>query len=403
MLHVGKYYPPFAAGIEHFMSDLLPALCQKGLGVSALVHNHRMSLMGNVRSLSVAGTTEHVRAHRSVQLYRAPCLGQLLYSPVSPQFPYWLDKVIKRERPQILHLHMPNTSAFWALFMPAARRIPWVVHWHADVVSSRFDRRLGIAYGVYRPFEDQVLRRAQVVVATSPPYLESSRTLEPWRAKCCVVPLGVDSARIPNVPRASRQWADSQWGKTDFRILSVGRLTYYKGYEYLIRAMNVVPDARLIIVGDGQRRRFLQALIDESGLHERVTLAGRLSSDSMHALMNTCQCFCLPSIERTEAFGMVLLEAMAHSKPAVVSDIPGSGVSWVVRDGVTGRVVPPADPPSLAHALRELSSDRERLAAMGEQAHQRYQRNFRITSIAEQIARLYNDVREHGEERQVAK
>lgn len=72
---------------------------------------------------------------------------------MSPQFPSWLKRVIRRERPIILHFHLPNTSAFWALAVPEARRLPWVVHWHADVVASDRDQRLKLAYPVYRPLE----------------------------------------------------------------------------------------------------------------------------------------------------------------------------------------------------------------------------------------------------------
>lgn len=394
-LHVGKYYPPFAAGIEHFMADLLPVLARNGMAVAALVHNHVAGLRGRVQSLPVPDggeVTDGGGATPTVRLYRAPCLGQLLYAPLSAQFPFWLRRAIKTERPRILHLHTPNTSAFWALFLPSARRIPWVVHWHADVVSSEFDWRLKVAYPLYRPFEQRLLKKARAVIVTSPTYLEGSRALAPWRDKCQVIPLGIDPARIPEVTGSARRSAEGRWGGSDFRILSVGRLTYYKGYEYLIRALKDLPEARLVIVGEGQRRRALEALIDELALNDRACLAGHLPAEEMHALMATCDCFCLPSIERTEAFGMVLVEAMAHAKPAVVCDIPFSGVGWVVQDEVTGLVVPPADPGALAEAFQTLSGDRDRLARMGEQALKRYRREFRIAGVAETIAGLYANI-----------
>lgn len=394
-LHVGKYYPPFAAGIEHFMADLLPVLARNGMAVAALVHNHVAGLRGRIEFIPVPDTAEAAQGEGSVpsvRLYRAPCLGQLLYAPFSPQFPFWLHRAIKTERPRILHLHMPNTSAFWSLFLPSAHRIPWVVHWHADVVSSDFDWRLKAAYPLYRPFEQRLLQKARAVVVTSPTYIEGSRALAPWRNKCQVIPLGIDPARIPEVTGRARGTAEERWGDSGFRILSVGRLTYYKGYEYLIRSLQELPRARLVIVGEGKRRRVLEELIVALRLNDRVCLSGRLPAEEMHALMATCDCFCLPSIERTEAFGMVLVEAMAHAKPAVVCDIPFSGVGWVVQDKMTGLVVPPADPGALAKAFHTLSTDRDRLARMGEQALKRYRREFRIGGVAEIITRLYANI-----------
>ncbi len=99
-------------------------------------------------------------------IYRAPCYGRLLYAPISPTFPFWLARAIREFQPDLLHLHLPNTSAFWALLVPAARRLPWVIHWHADVVASTIDRRLALAYRLYRPFEQRLLAASR---RSSPP------------------------------------------------------------------------------------------------------------------------------------------------------------------------------------------------------------------------------------------
>lgn len=118
VLHVGKYYPPFAGGMEHFLADLLPALRVHGVVPAALVHDERRGLSGRRPAPS-----------DSPAIYRAPCFGQMLYAPLSPAFPFWLNRAIRDFRPDLLHLHLPNTSAFWALTIPAARRLPWVVQW----------------------------------------------------------------------------------------------------------------------------------------------------------------------------------------------------------------------------------------------------------------------------------
>lgn len=393
-LHVGKYFPPFAGGMELFLSDLLRALAVDGVNVGAVVHDHRRRPRRERQRLPALEARPSESSHKTgpIRIYRVPSFGRVLYAPVSPTFPLWLRAAIRAERPDILHLHLPNTSAFWALLLPEARRIPWVVHWQADVVPSDVDRRLKLGYPLYRPFEQRLLRKADKVIVTSPAYLENSRPLASWRGKCCMVPLGLDPSRMPNVSAKARKEAEEWWGTADFRILSVGRLTYYKGHEYLIKALQDIPEARALIVGEGERRLLLEKTISSLNLDERVLLTGEVSSEHLHALMETCHCVCLPSIERTEAFGIVLLEAMAHRKPAVVCDIRGSGVSWVVRNGKTGRVVPPADPGALSEALRALSSDRQVLSRMGHEGWRRYQEMFRMDRISEEVLQVYGEV-----------
>lgn len=394
-LHVGKYFPPFQGGMENFLADLLDALARRGAAGGAVVHDHVSWWRGAVQRVPVT------RVHRdgdapgdtSIRLYRVPSMGRLLYAPVSPRFPFWLARAIDRERPEVLHLHLPNPSAFWTLFLRDARRLPWVIHWHADVVASEADRRMKVAYPAYAVLERRLLDKARRVIVTSPDYLGGSRALRPWRDKCVVVPLGLSPSRIPKPSERARREAEGYWGDAGFRILSVGRLTYYKGHEYLVKALANLPGVRAVIVGEGARRGVVAREIDRLGLGGRAALTGTLSNELMHALMASCDCFCLPSIERTEAFGVVLIEAMAHGKATVVCDIPGSGVGWVVRDGETGRVVPAADPAALEDAFRRLSADRAGLARMGEAGRRRYRSHFVIDRVADQVLQVYEEVR----------
>lgn len=343
VLHVGKYFLPYAGGMEVFLADLVSACQARGVESAAIVHAHDRD------SVSTGARDE-----AGVEIVRVPSWGRLLYAPISPQFPAWLERTIVRFKPDVLHLHLPNTSAFWALRSEAARNIPWVVHWHSDVVASRLDKRLALAYPFYRPFEQALLSRARAIIATSPPYLEASQALAPWREKCHVIPLGLNPQRCSEPDGAHLAWAESQWGNAQFRILTIGRMTYYKGHETLIRAMAQLPGARLILVGDGERKNRLHALVQTLGLGGRVILAGYRPDPEVCALLASCDAFCLPSIERTEAFGLVLPEAMRFSKPVVASNIPGSGVGWVVRDNETGVLVPPGDADALAAALHKL-------------------------------------------------
>jgi rhamnosyl/mannosyltransferase len=384
VLHLGKYYPPFAGGIEHFLADLLPALQTQGVAAAAVVHDEQP-----FRRSPLPDPAD------PLPIYRAPCHGRLLYAPISPTFPLWLNRAIRAFQPDLLHLHLPNTSAFWALALPAARRLPWVIHWHADVVASLIDRRLALAYRLYRPLEQRLLATSRAIIATSPPYLDASAALAPWRDRCRIIPLGLNPARIPEPDPAARQRAEALWGKTStggeraFRILAVGRLTYYKGHETLIRAATGLPDSRVLIVGTGERRTRLEGLIQSLALSGRVSVPGFQPEADLNALLVSCDVLCLPSLERTEAFGLVLLEAMRFGKPVVVSAIPGSGTGWVVQRAGHGLLVPPGDPVPLAAALRELQADPARRAGLGLAGVTALQEQFGIGPVAAAVIESY--------------
>ena len=381
VLHIGKYYPPFAGGIEHFLADLLPALPAYGVTAAALVHDEQPRRGG-----------QWPAPDATIPIYRAPCHGRLLYAPISPTFPFWLHRAIRAFQPDLLHLHLPNTSAFWALAVPAARRLPWVVHWHADVVASLLDRRLALAYRLYRPLEQRLLAASRAVIATSPPYLDASTALAPWRERCHLIPLGLDPRRIPDPAPAARQRAEAQWGDAPLRVLAIGRLTYYKGHDILIRAAVDLPDSRVLIVGIGEQRARLEGLIETLKLNERVRLPGFQPEADLNALLASCDVLCLPSLERTEAFGLVLLEAMRFSKPAVVSDIPGSGAGWVTQQAGHGLLTPPGDPGRLAAALRELQFDSNRRQSLGQTGAMALQERFGIEPVATAVAALYREI-----------
>ncbi|MEE9418514.1 MAG: glycosyltransferase [Desulfatiglandaceae bacterium] len=366
--------------MENFLRDLLHALQKEGVSVSALVHHHLL------------GEPFCREREDGISIFRAPLRGQVLYAPISPSFPGLLRQSIKSFRPHLVHFHLPNLSAFWSIFIPEVRAIPWVIQWQSDVVASKIDRRMGVAYGLYRPFEQYILRRSRAIVATSRPYLLTSRALAPFMSKCHVVPLGLDPMRLKMPSQDLIKWAEMKWAKGGTRVLAIGRLTYYKGHEVLIQAAVRIPDVRVFIVGEGERRPRLERLVKELGLQERVTLPGLLEESRLHALLATCDCLCLPSIERTEAFGLVLLEAMKYARPVVVSDVPGSGIGWVVRHGKTGLLVRPGDPGELGKALEVMGGMSGLREGMGRAAKERFDEVFQIDQVAQEIAVMYQDI-----------
>lgn len=370
ILHLGKFYPPVPGGIERYLGDLVQA--QQAAGDSPAVLCHADD-----------------RASRSDDpswLMRCPVWFRLLFAPISPQFPLWLARAIRRHDPEVLHLHLPNPSAFAALVLPSARRLPWVVHWHADVETARFPWSLRLVYPVYRIFERAVLERADAVVATSATYLESSRPLSRVRDKVRVIPLGVDPARLPDVPKDE---ADELWPGGGMRVLAIGRLTYYKGFDILIRAVADLPEIALVIVGEGEERPRLERLLDQWGRPRHVRLLGAADDPACQRLLASCDVFCLPSRERTEAFGIVLMEAMRYGKPIVATRLAGSGVPWVAREHDNAVLVPPDDAAALAAALAVLYHDPARRARLAASGYARFVAEFDIGISARALRGLY--------------
>lgn len=377
ILHIGKFYPPVPGGMERFLGDLVEAQRAAGDQVAVLVHDD-----GRVDTRD-----------DPPWLMRCPVWMQLAFAPISPRFVTWLRRAIREHKPDVLHIHMPNVSAFWALLLPSARRIPWVLHWQSDVEPSRFRISLRLLYPHYHIFERAMLERSECVVVTSSEYLEASRTLAPWRLKCHVVPLGVSPARLPEI--AAEDTA-GLWSEGSFRVLAIGRLAYYKGFDTLVRAVIGDPRKELVIVGAGEERGRLEKLLAQAGHPAHVRLIGAADDATCHRLLASCDVFCLPSKERTEAFGLVLVEAMRYGKPILASDLAGSGMTAVAREGQNAVLVPPEDVARWTAALDELARHPAQRHLLGQLGYQRYLREFDIAAVARQIHELYQQVRRAG-------
>ena len=379
VLHIGKYFSPFKGGMENYLRDTMATLCRRGVKCAALVHNHDLSFKNSYENFKSDGS--------HFKIVRAGVIFRLLYTPISPTFPLLLNKLLKGFQPDVLHIHLPNPSAICVLALTRAKNIPWVLHWHADIVTSA--PLMKFIYFFYRPLERKLLIRANTIVVTSEAYRDSSEPLSGFLHKCQVVPLGIDSRRLKS-KMDSFSLPESADERRNLNVLAVGRLTYYKGFEYLIRATAQVAAVKVSIVGTGDREKDLKTLVAGLGLENRVIFHGSLSDQELIKHFLQCDCVCLPSIERTEAFGIVLLEAMYFSKATLVSDVPGSGMGAIVDDGVTGIKVEPANPESLAKALDYMAKNRDIVDRMGQCGKQEFERHFEIGHSINSLIKIYD-------------
>jgi rhamnosyl/mannosyltransferase len=257
----------------------------------------------------------------------------------------------------------------------AVPTVPVVITYQSDVVKQRTLLRF------YRPVLRTVLRRAARILVTSDAYLESSPWLQPVRDRCRIVPLGIDQRPFITLERRGD-------GKT---ILFVGRFRYYKGLQYLVEAMPRIPGAILLLVGSGPMEADLRERAGALGLVDRVRFIGGVTDEELPHYYERADIFVLPASERSEAFGLVLVEACASALPCVSTEL-GTGTSYVNSDGETGFVVTPRDPNALADACNALLSNPRLRQKMGTQARLRAQTLFDIRRVAAEVGAVYHEV-----------
>lgn len=306
-----------------------------------------------------------------VPVLRAGRMATIASTPISIRLPFEL----RRLRPDIVHLHSPYPVGEMSsmLAVPGVRT---VITYHSDVVRQRILLRL------YGPAFKRVLRRASRILVTSKPYLDSSPWLQPVRDRCQVVPLGIDLAPFAAVHGRSD-------GKT---LLFVGRFRYYKGLQYLVQAMPMLPDARLLLVGTGPMEQRLRDQVDSLGLARRIQFVPGVTDEQLPDYYAQADVFVLPACERSEAFGLVLAEACASGLPCVSTEL-GTGTSYVNQDGATGLVVPPAQPAALAAACGKLLADARLRSDYGRRARERAAALFDIRRVAAEVAAVYRSLR----------
>jgi rhamnosyl/mannosyltransferase len=173
-------------------------------------------------------------------------------------------------------------------------------------------------------------------------------------------------------------------------VFALGRMIYYKGFDVLVRAVSQLGDDTVILLGgSGELQEPLRKLARELGVEHKVDFLGRVSDADLPAYYMAADVFCLPSLMRSEAFGLVMVEAMSFSKPVVATRIPGSGVTWVNVHGETGLNAEPGDAEDLARTLRELLDDPERARAMGAAGRRRFEQHLTLEKMIDATLAAY--------------
>jgi len=310
-----------------------------------------------------------------VKVLKCGSLGTLFKCPISPSFILNFRKMSKKA--DVIHIHLPFPLADLACLLSGyGGRV--VVSWHSDIVHQKKLLKL------YKPLLMRFLKRADIILAATEGHIKSSKFLQKFKDKCMIIPYGLDInnyLRHKSKPVLTERLQD----KSAVKILFTGRLVYYKGVDVLLKAFSkVTENCELFIVGTGTLEPELKADVKRLGLSGKVHFMGNLGDDSLKSAFHDCDILVLPSVENSEAFGIVQLEAMICGKPVINTSLP-TGVPYVSIDCVTGLTVPPNNANELAQCMNVLAECPDLRKKYGENGRRRVMEKFNNEKILNDV------------------
>lgn len=359
VLHIGKFYPPHKGGMESHLQVLCEELSHT-ISPSVVVANDGRSRLNE----TVAG----------IPVSR---LGTKLTLAAAPLCPDMIG-CIRDADVDLIHVHLPNPGAVLA-YLASGHKGPLVVTYHSDTPRQRILSKL------FEPLLHRFLSKASAILVTSANYLETSSVLRKHRERCRIVPLGIRLGEFTTCDSGAARRIREKYGNRI--ILAVGRLVYYKGFNHLVEAMAKV-DGHLLLIGEGPLRAELEQLTRACGSADRVHFLGMVSSEDFPPYYHAVDAFVLPSVARSEAFGIVQIEAMAAGLPVINTQLD-SGVPFVSLHGVTGLTVPPGDSAALASAINLVLTDAALRAQYGAAARVRATEMFSAETMTNQTLDAY--------------
>ena len=367
ILHIGKYYPPYFGGIEKVNFDLVEGLNEAGVETDVICFNNKYKTVVEKGDYSI------FRMSRIIEIFSVPF-----------SLSYYIKLLFIVNNYDIVHLHLPNPSAAISLLLTNFKG-KIILHWHSDVIKQKFFNK------IYSPFDNFLKGKAKIIIVTSKNYLDNSKDLRNYKEKCKVIPIGIDNSELFSDNSFFKELKNEYKGKKI--IFSLGRLTYYKGFDYLIDAAKELKDDTLILLGGtGELYSDLKNQIINAGLQNKIRLLGKIPFNHVESYFKLADIFCLPSVHKSEAFGVVLIEAMSLGCPQVVFNIKGSGVPWVVENNKTGLVVESINSKLLAKKLNLLISDDNLLEEFSSQSINRYNVLFKKQEMISKTLELYNKI-----------
>lgn len=390
--HIVCTYPPYYAGMGNVVFQTVSHLAELGHEVEVLTPDYYPAeeiKSGTERSEEVHEEKTQEKIDYATRLKPALQYGNAAYIP---QIQNELDRF------DLVHLHYPffgvaNLIRKWKSRNP---KKPLVITYHMDTRAPSWK---GLFFKYYGKFwMPRILRPADKLIVSSFDYLEKSDAGFLYKEnpnQWLELPFGVDLEKFQPRERLEALMNQHQLSSDFPIILFVGGMDaahYFKGVPVLVSALRFLKDnntpIQCVFVGEGSLREDFETQTKFVGLEKFVRFAGKVSDEELPYYYNLSDLFILPSTNQGEAFGMVLLEAMASGVPVVATDLPG--VRTVARDA--GAVVKPNDPGELANAILEFFSDRDRTADWQARARQTAEGKYNWGKIVSRLSDVYEEL-----------
>jgi glycosyltransferase involved in cell wall biosynthesis len=368
--HVAPYFHPHIGGVESHVLTLSEGLARNGHEVTVYTSNY-------------AKLKEQEIFH-GIKIKRLKQVANIFSTPITPS----LKKAFGGKDHEIVHAHTPPPlSAYYSAKACKRSKIPFVVTFHCDLELPGVLGKM--ATQLYqRTLSRYTFKRADRIIVHTKTYGATSRTI--WKYDVGVIPSAVNPDRFGgNIGTAEIREKHGLKGKRV--VLFVGRLVFHKGLDYLIdSAKHASDDVRYLIVGSGDHLEKLRKRARAISLEDKVIFTGSVAYDDIPKYYAVCDVFVLPSVSRLEAFGLVVLEAMASSRPVIVSNIPG--VMELVTDGLEGLHAEPMNPEDIADKINMLLSDDALRRKMGENGRKKIEQEFTWDKVVKLVEDVYKEL-----------
>jgi len=398
ILQINKFYPPHLGGVETIVKDITDGL------------NSRAGFEVDVLACESSADDKKNSAH----IYRAKTRFKILGMPLSFDFFRLFFKLEKNY--DALFFHHPFPLAF--LTTPFLKNKKIFVWYHSDIIRQKIGRL------IFYPFIRLGLKKATKIFVSGAALPANSRLLKKYAAKCVVIPFGLPDrffsltidSQICNAAQDEKNKTLIQTEKDNSApeedssapgieekniaaqiqeirhrygaplILSVGRLVYYKGFKYLIRAL-AGSNYQLLIIGEGSERKRLDKEIKKSGSEKQITIIPPVADLIPYYLSSDL--FVLPSCAASEAYGIVQAEAMACGRPIINTSLP-TPAREVNEDGRTGLTIAPKNPVALRRAIDTIINDADLRRRYGTAAKEKAGREFTRTGFLDKLEKYLN-------------
>ncbi|UWA07639.1 glycosyltransferase family 4 protein [Escherichia coli] len=362
VLHFYKtYYPDTFGGIE----QVIYQLSESGLN---------FGVESTVLSLSKRGDYDNEKfgSHR---VYYAKTNFEIASTPFSVSSISKFRKLAKEA--DIIHYHFPFPFMDMLHFIDGINK-PSIVSYHSDIVKQKSFLRQ------YSPLMNHFLAAVDYIVTASPNYAQTSPVLQKFKNKVKVIPYGLNESSYSLIPAEKLEYWRQKVGDKFF--LFIGAFRYYKGLHTLLDAA-YTTSLPIVIVGSGGIEKEIRLRANQLNL-SNVHFVGALPEDDKAALLQLCYAVVFPSHQRSEAFGITLLEGAMYGKPLISCEI-GTGTSFINIDGQTGLVVPPSNSYALREAMLKLWDSPLLAEIYGQNAFYRFKELFTSNNMCKKYVELY--------------